>query len=176
VSQCSTCGVLCEAFPISDLTSLQLYSSKGCTIVAGDLYVVNLPFSITLAVLIEHLYTIQYLRGWLYVKDSPWLTSLLPFRSLLGMQGVSLSNMANLVDARIPGLQQLPNAVHVEHCNRLCPARYTAVGASQDNSDCPHLELNLFIHVEGVLPVGLALRAWQGLITSAFQNISGNTV
>jgi hypothetical protein len=169
--------VLCDAFPISDLTSLELYSSKGCTVVAGDLYVINLPFSITLAVLFEHLHTIQYIRGSLYIKDSPWITSLFPLRNLLGVQGLFLSSMANIVDARIPGLQQLHNEVHVEHCNRLCPARYTAVGAaSLDDSGCPYLTLKVFIHVEGNLPAVLVLGAWQGLIANALQNISGNTV
>jgi len=177
VSQCSTCGVLCEAFPISDISSLRLYSTKGCTIVAGDLYLVRLPFSITLAVLFDHLQTIRHIRGTLYLQDCPWVTSLFPFRNLLSLKGASFSNMENLVDARIPGLQQLVNKnVHVENCNRLCPARYTAVGTSPDDSDCPNLQVRFFVRVEGVLPVSSILDVWQDVMFNALRNISANEV
>ena len=177
VSQCSTCGVLCEAFPISDLTSLRLYSTKGCTIVAGDLYLVRLPFSITLAVLFDHLQTIQHIRGTLYLQDSPWVTSLFPFRNILSLNGASYSNMDNLVDTRIPGLQKLSkNNVHVENCNRLCPARYTAIGASPDDSDCPNLQLRIFVRIEGFLPASSVLAVWQDVMFNALRNISANEV
>jgi hypothetical protein len=145
--------------------------------VAGDLHLVKLPFSITLAVLFDHLQTIRHIRGTLYLQDSPWVTSLFPFRNLLSLNGAFYSNMDNLVDARIPGLQQLFNKnVHVENCNRLCPARYTAIGASPDDSDCPNLQLHFFVHVEGLLPVSSILTVWQGVMFNALQNISANEV
>ena len=75
-SVCSSCGTLCEAFPITDLTSLQLYSSKGCTIVVGDLYILNLPITITRTMLFNNLKNILYIRGGLYFKDNLYLTAM----------------------------------------------------------------------------------------------------
>ena len=158
------------------MSSLRLYSSKGCTVVVGDLYITNLPFAITKAILTNNLKTITVIRGTLYIQDSPWLGSLLPLKALVSINGISLSNMVSLVDVRMPALKSLQNCITVSNCDRLCPARYTAAGPSPDDSGCANLQLNLFLHVEGVFETQAALRSLEGLIWNAVRNISGNTV
>ena len=84
MSQCVSCGTLCEEFPILDLASLQLYSTLRCTVVVGDLYIQSLAAS---------------------------------------------------------------------GCDRLCPARYTAVGTVGDDSGCTDPSMNYFLITVGTATV-----------------------
>ena len=78
VSRCAGCGMLCEPFPITDMNSLGLYLSRGCTTVVGDLYIMNLPSAITKTILTNNLATVRYITGTLYIINCQWLGSLLP--------------------------------------------------------------------------------------------------
>ena len=171
MTRCAGCGVLCEAFPISDLSTLQLYLTKGCTIIVGDLYMINLPSAITKTLLSTNLKNIQYIRGTYHLKDSPWLGSLLHFKGLLGLYGAYYSNNPNLVDTRMPALKQMTNNVTVVNCDRLCPARYTRVGAGPSDGYCPNLQLQFFFQVNGDFSVQ-QLPLLETIVSLAMQNVS----
>ena len=148
-SVCSTCGTLCEAFPIEDYDSLRLYGSRGCNVVVGDVYLQNLPGSVTKSILFDNLKTVQYIRGMLFVKNNPVLSAMTAFSNLIGVTAVVYSNNPALVDARIPSLEHLTNGVVVEGCDRLCPSRYTTVGSASDDSGCANPVLEYFFYIAG---------------------------
>ena len=148
-SVCSTCGTLCEAFPITDLASLQLYKTKGCTTVVGDLYIMDLPVTVTKKLLFDNLKSVQYIRGGLYVKDNPFLSALTFLSNLVGVYGVYLSNLPLIVDARMPSLTQFRDGISVDGCDRLCPARYTMIGAGPSDIGCANPTMNYFFRVVG---------------------------
>ena len=148
-SQCSTCGVLCAAFPITDLNTLALYKTKGCTTIVGDLYIMNLPIALTKKLLLDSLQNVQYIRGGLYVENNPYLNSMSFMSNLLGVESIYYSNMPILVDARMPSLQQLSGSVSVIGCDRLCPARFTVVGPSPDQAGCSNSTISLYLHIVG---------------------------
>ena len=149
-SQCSNCGVLCEAFPISDVTSLQLYSTQGCTVVVGDLYILSLPLSIRKKQLLGFVQTIQSIRGSLYVLNNLYLAAMTPFSGLKSIQGdVYYLNNPILVDTRMPSLSFLGGSTIVNGCDRLCPARYTSVGSSSIDASCPNNTITAYLHVNG---------------------------
>jgi len=148
-SVCNNCGVLCESFPISDLASLQLYKSKGCTIIVGDLYIVGLAVTVTKGLLFDNLRAVRTIRGVLYFHDNIYMSAMTFFSGLEEVHGISYKNNPILVDARMPSLRELQNEVEVEGCDRLCPARYTVVGASADDSGCTNPLLEYSFRVVG---------------------------
>ena len=125
ISQCATCGTLCEAFPISDLGSLQLYKTKGCTVVVGDLYISGLPPTVTRGVLLANLQNVRFVHGDLYVRNNEFIVSMTFLENLVGLYGAHYENNPVLVDAHLPSLTQMTSNVIVRGCDRLCPARYT---------------------------------------------------
>jgi hypothetical protein len=146
---CNNCGVLCESFPISDLASLQLYKSKACTIIVGDLYIMGLPVSVAKMAILESLGTVRTIRGVLYFHDNIYMSAMTFFSGLEVVYGISYKNNPTLVDARMPSLRELRNEVEVEGCDRLCPARYTVAGASPDDSGCAESIISYFFLVQG---------------------------
>ena len=149
-SSCTACGTLCAAFPITDMQSLSLYKTKGCTIISGDLYIQNLPIEITRGVLAANLESIRFIKGDLHFKENAFIVSMVFFKSLLGVYGVYYYNNPDLVDARMPLLQTLSGGVSVEGSPRLCPARYTAVASSVvDDSGCTGVNLKYYLHIDG---------------------------
>ncbi len=149
VSKCATCGTLCEAFPITDLGSLKLYSSKGCTVIVGDLYIQDLAAAVTKKLLFDHLKNVQRINGYLHFKDNRYISAMTFFSNLVGLHGAFYSNNPQLVDARMPSLQELRYTVEVQGCNRLCPARYTAVGAGPNDSHCPNPLMKYYFQIKG---------------------------
>ena len=149
VSQCTDCGNLCEAFPITDLSSLILYSSKKCTLIAGDLHIAYLPSLVHEDFLIDNLKQVVFLRGSLFVHDNQFLSSLVFFRNVTAVNNVSLSNNPNLVDARMPSLRTMAGRFDVIACDRLCPARYARVGQSPNDAGCANLVRLSFVSVGG---------------------------
>ena len=148
-SQCATCGVLCAAFPITDVDTLTLYKTKGCTTIVGDLYIMNLPLIVTKKLLQQNLQNIQYIRGGLYVETNPYLNDMTFLSNLVGVESIHLENMPILVDARMPALQQLSGNVSVVGCDRLCPARYTVVGPGSSQAGCSNSTVNWYLHIVG---------------------------
>lgn len=147
---CDDCGVLCEAFPITDLTSLELYGSQGCTVIVGDLYIVNTPASISIGVLTENLFSVERIRGTLYVKDNLYRTAMNFLPSLVSVAGVVYIDNPSLIDARIPSLESIEGGVSVVGCSRLCPARYTRAGVSTvDDTGCTNQDVKYFASVVG---------------------------
>ena len=149
-SQCDSCGVLCESFPITEASSAALYLSKGCTVIVGDLYMVNLAATVTRTVLHGYLKNIQEIRGYLHFKDNAHLSAMTFFSSLVSMYGAVYSNNPYLLDTRMPSLSSMRDGVTVVGCDRLCPARYTAAaGTITDDSQCTNPQMEYYLNVEG---------------------------
>jgi hypothetical protein len=174
-SQCSTCGTLCEAFPITDLPSVLLYSDQGCTVIVGDLYMLNMPASMTRTALYTHLKTVTTIRGTLYFKDNLYLSAMTFLSNVVSLNGAVYSNNPQLVDARLFALQQLHGNVTVDGCDRLCPARYTAVGTAVDERGCANPELLYYLHIDGPATKS-DVGAIGSIMRSALQNVTDGTV
>ena len=175
VSSCSTCGTLCDAFPISDLSSLQLYKTKGCTVISGDLYIQNLPSSIAKATLLANLQGVKRIQGKLYLLNNPYLASLMFLQNVVEVYGGVYLNNPNLVDARLPALTTLLSPVVVEGCDRLCPARYTMAGASPNDSGCSNLQMEFFYNIQGSITIA-DLPLFANVITRTIKSISNGQV
>ena len=174
-SQCSTCGTLCEAFPITDLTSAQLYSDQGCTVIVGDLYMLNMPASMTRTALYAHLKTVTTIRGTLYFKDNLYLSAMTFLSNVVSLNGAVYSNNPQLVDARLFALQQLNGNVTVDGCDRLCPARYTSLRTAVDERGCANPELRYVLQIKGpATKSGVAVVG--SIMRSALQNVTGGAV
>ena len=83
------------------------------------------------------------------MKDNAYVSALTFFSNLIGIYGATFINMPILVDARMPSLKQLRDGVTVEGCDRLCPARYTTIGVSPDDSGCTNPAMEYFLRVVG---------------------------
>jgi hypothetical protein len=174
VSRCPDCGNLCEAFPVTDLDSLKLYSSQGCTLISGDLHITNLPSSVTEDNLFDHLSNVRFLRGSLIVHDNHFLSSLAFARKVVVVTDVSLSNNPNLIDARMPSLQRFLGHFEAKGCHRLCPARYTVVGPSPSDDGCPSLLRLGFLSILG--PNELSVDYACSIVSNAFRFFSNGAV
>ena len=168
-SHCSTCGTLCEAFPITDLKSAELYSSQGCTVIVGDLYMLSIPASISESALFEHLKTVTTIRGCLFFNDNLYLSAMTFLSNIVSLNGAVYRNNPQLIDARLSSLHRLNGNVTVEGCDRLCPARYTAVGMAVDEAGCVNPELRYFLHIEGP-----AAKSEIGVVGTIMQNVLRN--
>ena len=175
VSSCSTCGTLCEPIPITDINSLTLYKTKGCTVISGDLYIMNLPTSVTKKLLFNNLQSITRIHGVLYLINCPVITSLSFLQNVVELYGGTYINNVNLVDARLPALTSLQSAVEVDGCDRLCPARYTIVGAGPDDSGCSNLQMVFFFNIQGSITIA-DLPLFANVITRTIQSISSGQV
>ena len=82
------------------------------------------------------------------MENNQFLNAMTFFNNLLGVGSISYVNMPILVDARMPGLQQL-SGVSVVGCNRLCPERYTVVGASPNQAGCSNSTVSWYLYVVG---------------------------
>ena len=174
VSSCSTCGNLCEPIPITDINSMTLYKTKGCTAVAGDLYIMNLPTSIIKKQLLINLQGITHIKGSLYLINCPVITSLSFFPNLIELYGAVYINNVNLVDARLTSLTSLLSPVVVEGCDRLCPARYTIVGAGSDDTGCPNIRAKYFFNIQGAVTIA-DLPAFNSILSRVMTGVTGNT-
>ena len=167
---------MCESFPISDMSSLTLFSLKKCSVAVGDLYINELPVAVNEDVLYDALKTLQAIRGKLYVKNNIYLTSLNCFSNVLTLYGASYINNPNLVDTRMPKLASLQGPVVVDGCDRLCPARYTSVGSLGDDSGCTDLIRLAFFNFEGPGADASAVPIAAGVLGNALKYFSNNTV
>jgi hypothetical protein len=143
--------VLCEAFPIRDLVSLSLYKKQNCSIIAGDLYIIELPIEVGKTALYDSLRTVRVIQGHLYVMHNAHLTAMTFFNDLEHVNGISYINNPILVDAHLYGLKNRGSTtVFVEGCPRLCPARYTdKTESGEDESECANPVIRFFLRVEG---------------------------
>ena len=149
-SQCSSCGTLCESLPITDASSAALYAIKGCTVIVGDLYIINLGPTVTRTALLGYLKTVNEIRGYLHFRDNAYLSAMTFFSNLVRLYGAVYSNNPALIDTRMFSLSSLPYGVTVVGCDRLCPARYTATaGTVTDDSQCTNPQLEYFLKIEG---------------------------
>ena len=149
-SVCAACGVLCEAFPIRDLVSLSLYKKQNCSIIAGDLYILDLPTNVPRSSLYDSLRTVRVIQGHLYVMHNVHLTAMTFFNDLEHVDGITFIDNPILVNAHMHGLVHFDIPVFVEGCPRLCPARYTdKTESGEDESECANPVIRLFLRVEG---------------------------
>ena len=175
-SRCTTCGVLCAAFPITDVATLSLYKTKGCTTVVGDLYIMNLPLIVTKKLLLLNLQDVQYIRGTLYVENNEFLTAMTFFSHLLGVEGIYYGNMPVLVDARMPSLMKLNGNVTVIGCGRLCPARYSVVGPSPNQAGCSNATVNWYLYVVGDATASAVVHVLLNVSSKVFLNVTDGMV
>jgi hypothetical protein len=168
------CGNICEAFPITDLSSLRLYSSQKCTLIAGDLHIAYLSSLVHEDILFDNLKQVVFLRGSLFVHDNQFLSSLVFFRNVTAVNNVSLSNNPNLVDARMPSLQNMAGQLDVIACNRLCPERYTVVGPSPNDTGCANLVRLAFLSIGGSYDLSVAYTV--SILVNAMTFFSNGTV
>ena len=153
MSQCATCGVLCEAFPVTGLESLMVYQGLGCTVIVGDLFITNLPGSVGAGLLRATFSRVRQIRGTLYIVNNAQLPSSNVFSSLTTVDSIRLHNNPALYDARIPTLKQITtNSVSIVFgCDRLCHARYPSTQIIVDQGGCANNTLKYFVHVDGYI-------------------------
>jgi hypothetical protein len=142
--------VLCEAFPIRDLVSLSLYKEQGCSIVAGDLYIMSLPTDVSESALLESLGGLRVIQGHMYIMHNEHLPSVTFLKHLERVDGITYVGNPILIDAHLHGLESYTIPIVVEGCPRLCPARYTdKTESGEDESACPNTKIRFYLHVAG---------------------------
>ena len=142
--------MLCEAFPIRDLVSLSLYKEQGCSIISGDLYIIELPNDVLKDVLLDSLKTVRVIQGHLYVMHNEHLTAMTFFNDIDRVDGITFIDNPVLLNAHMHGLDNFDIPIVVEGCPRLCPARYTdKTESGEDESMCADPVIRLFLRVEG---------------------------
>jgi hypothetical protein len=100
-----------------------------------------LPANVIEDSLNDFLVKIRVIRGIVSVSDNRYLTSLSFMRNVESIDGISLANNPNLVDARLPSLTYLGGSVAVASCFRLCPARYPSVKHKISDDGCASLKV-----------------------------------
>ena len=126
--------------------------------VVGDLFMTNLPISILGGEILDNIGAVTELRGTLYILGNQYLTSMFAFQNLQSAYGIHYSNNPFLLDARMPGLQNLRDGTFLEGCDRLCPAYRTKIGYAPDDPSCVTKTLIYVFHVTGlVLPSDTSL-------------------
>ena len=151
VSQCQGCGDICEAFPISTFTSLQIYDNKNCTIISGDFYVHNLDTTVTLKALTTVFASLQVVRGSIYIVNNPFLSSANFFKSLVEVDNIYITNNPSLIDTGLLLLQTVHGVVSVTGCDRLCPALHPKVPyrLPTNTTGCSRPAVVLACHIDG---------------------------
>ena len=135
----------------------------------------NMPASMTRTSLFQNLKTVTTIRGTLYFKDNLYLSAMTFLSNVVSLNGAVYSNNPQLVDARLFALQRLNGNVTVDGCDRLCPARYTAVGTAVDDRGCANPELRYYLHIDG--PAMKAdIEAIGSIMRSAMQNVTNAMV
>jgi hypothetical protein len=130
--------------------SLSLYKQQGCNIIAGDLYIIELPIDVFNDVLFDSLKTVRMIQGHLYIMHNEFLPAMTFFSNLMRVDGVTYIDNPILVDAHLHSLENHNIPVLVEGCPRLCPARYTDQSSSgMDESECANPRIKFFLHVDG---------------------------
>ena len=129
----------------------------------------GIPASISELALFEHLKAVTTIRGRLFFNDNLHLSAMTFLSNVVSMNGAVYSNNPQLVDARLLSLQHLNGNVTVEGCDRLCPARYTAMGMADDDAGCVNPELRYFLRVEGS-----AMKSEIGVVGAIMQSVLRN--
>ena len=156
--------------------SLYLYMTRGCTTIVGDLYIMNLPATVTKTMIANNLATVRSITGTLYIVNCQWVVSLQqPLQNVIRLGSAYFSDNPNLVDTRIPGLTELGSNITVINCNRLCRARYTTVGSGPSDADCPNLQLEFSFSLRGSVSVS-KLPLLESVVFNALMSIGKNMV
>jgi len=155
---------------------LQLYKTKGCTVVVGDLYISGLPPTVTRGVLLANLQNVRYVHGDLYMRGNEFIVSMTFLENLVGLYGAHYENNPVLVDARLPSLTQMTSNVTVVGCDRLCPARYTRLGSGGSQAGCANTTLNYFVRIEGDFVASVSLGLLGDVFGRVLQNVTGGLV
>lgn len=173
-SNCTTCGRLCNAFPITDLSSLSLLQKQDCTVIVGDLYIANLPTSVSNGDVYNAVKNVQEIRGTIFMVNNLYRTSMDAFRNLKIAHDIVYSNNPNMIDSRMPSLVSL-GSVSVMGCDRLCPARYTVVGSHPDGDDCVTQDADYFFSVVGGATAA-DINQLSDVIETLMRNFTNNSV
>jgi hypothetical protein len=95
--------------------------------------------------------------------------------NLVSLNGAVYINNPQLIDARLFSLKTMSGNVTVEGCDRLCPARYTAVGTAVDQSGCVNPQLEYFLHIDGPVTAN-DLSTVGGIMATVVRNATGGVV
>ena len=176
-SRCATCGTICNAVPIVDMTSISYYAANNCTRIIGDLILTNIPQAMSDDDLMP-LISVESIEGALVIRDNYYYMTTLRFlANLRRVHSITIANTA-LVDARLPNLQIVEGAITINNCYRLCPQRYPSTTVNDlDQSTCANITASLIVKVLGrVYLAPFEQAAIFAEFTQAIGNISGNQV
>lgn len=143
--------------------------------IAGDLYIMNIPTTVTKKVLFNNLQNVRSIQGTLYFIGNQYISAMTFFSNLMTLYGAVYLNNPVLVDARMPSLVTLRGNVSVEGCDRLCPARFTAVGSGGDDSGCPNLFMEYYFGIVGDVSVS-DLPLLSSVVSRVVANVTNNVV
>ena len=148
-SRCATCGTICNAVPIVDMTSISYYAANNCTRIIGDLILTNIPQAMSDDDLMP-LISVESIEGALVIRDNYYYMTTLRFlANLRRVHSITIANTA-LVDARLPNLQIVEGAITINNCYRLCPQRYPSTTVNDlDQSTCANITSSMVIKVLG---------------------------
>ena len=151
VSRCDGCGDICEAVPISTLTSLQIYSNKNCTILSGDLYLTNLDIAVTIQSLTSVFSFLQVVRGSIYIIGNPLIWTTVFLRTLVEVNNIYISNNPSLIDTSFLSLQTVHGVISVTGCDRLCPALHPTAPyrLPTNTTGCTKPAVVILFHIDG---------------------------
>jgi hypothetical protein len=147
MSQCSECGVACEAPHLTSIASIKLFEPLQCEVVLGTLDL-SMVSDIAEQQLQAVLARVTKIQGDLVIRNAPGVVSLEFLRNLRSVNNIILDNCAALVDARLPALSSY-DSVTITYCPRLCEARIPAASDTLDQSDCTETHLLQYFEVQG---------------------------
>jgi hypothetical protein len=135
---------------VTDSLSLQHYTSLGCQVILGTLYITDAG-GISDAEFQLAFGEVTSIQGSLVVSNSASLTSLRSFSALQHVIDITLVNNAYLVDAHLPRLTSY-GTVTVTNCERLCPSRYPgAAPYTPQASGCVNIQASQLF---AIVPTG----------------------
>jgi hypothetical protein len=147
MSQCSACGVACEAPRLTSPTSVERFEKLECEVILGTLDLTSLS-DVPEKDLFEMFERVTKIQGDLIIRNAPGIVSLAFFGELRSVNSIVLDNCAALVDAHLPSLETF-DSVTVTHCPRLCDARIPGASDSLDQTGCTDTRLVQYFELQG---------------------------
>jgi hypothetical protein len=148
-SQCSECGVACEAPRLTSIVSVERFEKLECEVVLGTVDLSSVH-DVPEQDLFEAFERVTKIQGDLIVRNIPGIMSLGFLHNLRQVNNIVIDNCADLVDARLPELVG-HDSVSVAQCPRLCEARQPK--ASSNATECGATQLEQYFEVQGLVTI-----------------------
>ena len=175
-SQCSECGVACEAPRLTSIASVDRFARLKCDVVLGTLDLSSLQ-SVPESVIHTAFAHVTKIQGDLIIRNLPDLVSLGFLSNLRQVNSIVIENCVNLVDARLPALVSR-DSVTITHCPRLCDARKPTANTNTSTVWCAAAQLEQYFELRGtasVLPMNeIAAKLTEALNSVADSNLQVN--